>query len=256
MGRITELQAWARGAWEAYAPSFLSPWRTPPCRFVILTTGRTGSELLRQLLDSHPGIVCDGELLRVTPRLPYRYVESAAVRAFPSATEAYGWKALGAHLTDCLGTGAVRFLERLHEDGYRFVLLERRDYLQQAMSWYRVQTEPFHFRKGEDVRFVPAVVDPQVLLRATAENEEAARSVREMLGGLPRLTLTYEDDLLDEADRAKTLDRVCDHLGISRGEMASDLVRVTPRRTRDMLSNWDEVAAAFRGTRWARLVEE
>jgi LPS sulfotransferase NodH len=256
MGRIATFETWAAGAARAYAPALLAPWRTPDRRFVILTVGRTGSELLRQLLDSHPGIVCDGELLDVRPRFPRRYVDGAAVRARRGATEAYGWKALGAHLAGVRSTDPHRFLAALHEDGYRLLMLERRDYLQQSISWYRVQFEAFHFRQGDQVQFTPSEIDPQVLLRASAENEAAADRLRELVGDLPHLPLVYEDDLRDPAVRAMTMVRLCDYLGVSRQDMTSDLVKVTPRRTRDMVSNWEEVTAAFRGTRFAHLVED
>jgi LPS sulfotransferase NodH len=253
---VATFKEWARGAVSAYAAAPFAPRRRPPKLFVVLTVGRTGSELLRHLLNSHRGVVCDSELLKYQPFFPRLFIDAAQARAHDGATEAYGWKELGVNVERARGTTPRRFLQGLHDDGYQFILLERRDYLQQSISWYRTSTEGFHFHNGDRAQFSPTHIDPQVLLRAARANEAQAVLVRDMVAGFAHLTLTYEDDLLYEHDRNATLDRICDYLGISRQVMSADMIKITPRETRDMVTNWTEVVAAFEGTRFAHLVAE
>ena len=53
-----------------------------PRRFVILTSGRSGSELLASLLDAHPAIVSEGEILQRPRRYPTAYLRGHALRAY------------------------------------------------------------------------------------------------------------------------------------------------------------------------------
>jgi hypothetical protein len=133
--------------------------------------------------------------------------------------------------------------------------LERRDHLQQSISWHRAHTQRFHFRRGEEGLFARTEIDPLVLLRATAENADAAVRLRDIVGDLPHLRLVYEDHLLDASTQPETMRRVCEYLGVSSRPLDSDLIRVSPRRTEDMVSNWQQIVAVFRGSSYAHLVE-
>jgi LPS sulfotransferase NodH len=238
-----------------YLPALLSPWYTPATRFVIVTVGRTGSELLSQLLNSHPQIVCDGELQSGLPRFPARYVRAAAARARLAGAEVYGWKLLVGQFRDVHGIRRPEcYVTELSEAGYRVILLERRDHLQQSISWYRALATGFHHHRGEEGAFSQYEIDPQLLLSSTAKNEEATEWLRRAVADVPHLTLVYEEDLLDAADHAATVERVCRWLDVAPGPTSTDLVKVAPRSTRDMISNWDEVVLAFRDTRFAHLV--
>lgn len=243
------------GAARAYAPGLLAPWYVPSVRFVIVTIGRTGSELLSQSLDSHPEIVCDGEIMNRLPRYPRLQVAAAAARARAKGAKVHGWKLLVGQLRELRGIDSQQYIPQLAERGTKVILLERNDPLQIAISWYRAFNDTFHHRKGEEVRFEPCAIDPQLLLWATEENAAAADWLRAAIGNAPRLSLVYETDLLDPADRAATIERVCRYLSVEPELTSCDLVKVAPRRTREMVSNWDEVVDVFRGTRFAHLVE-
>lgn len=229
-----------------YAPALVARWTTPSKKFVIVTLGRTGSELLVELLDSHPDITCRGELLADSPRLPQLHVRARAAAAGLGQAKAFGWKLLLAQFVDNPRlNGRLDYLAHLNEGGYQILLLERRDYLQQAISWNRAEIGSYHYRQGEKTEFVPSLIEPELLLYWTRVNEEAAVALRRSVGALPRLELVYEDDLLDPAVHQATVDRVCAYLGIGPAPVSSRLIKVAPRRTDEMLSNWDEVKALF-----------
>lgn len=241
----------------SYTPALVAPWYTPSNRFVILTVGRTGSELLRQLLDSHPDIVCDGEILAGSPSFPRLQTMASGARARLGGAEVYGWKLLVGQLRDVKGIHhPERYITRLSEAGVRVILLERKDHLQQAISWHCAHSTEFHHHRGRDATFVPQEIDPEMLLWATASNEEATEWLRRAVAPVPHLSIAYEDGLLDAADQQSTLDRVCRFLGVGVAPMSCDLVKISPRRSCDRVSNWDEVESTFRGSRFACFVAD
>jgi hypothetical protein len=259
MSRSSALARSRFGCARAYAPALLGRWVRPPVQFVIITVGRTGSELLVSLLDSHPGIVCDSEILAESPPFPASYVRAKTALARFHGAEVYGWKLLTGQFRNIgtVGFGDSRkFVHRLYRDGFQIIHVERRDHLQQAMSWYRAQQNGYHQNQGAAVSFAPDTIDPTTLLWATFANDEASEFLKGILAPLPHLHLVYEDDLQDETRHQATADRICRFLDVAPAPVRSDLLKVTPQETRDMVTNWDEISALFRQSRYADLVEE
>src|SRR3954454_17120767 len=77
--------------------SMCAPALAPEKRFVITCLARTGSQLLVSLLDGHPSIRCESEVLRARhPRVaPHVFLESRAFLArLRQRSRAYGFKGL------------------------------------------------------------------------------------------------------------------------------------------------------------------
>jgi len=240
----------ARAA-RAYGPSLIQRIFTARRRFVILTAGRSGSELLVDLLNSHPQIVCDGEILGTHRALPERFVAARAVLARLRGAEAYGFKLLREHVAlQELGDPAS-YLRRLHESGVRIILLERRDMVAQAVSFVRAAAGRYHYRRADGVLFTPTRVDPMAVLATMYVLEEGVSFARQALASIPHLRLVYEDHLSDSARHQPTADDICNYLGLAPAPVRTELIRITPRRTADQLENFDEVVAALSATRFA-----
>jgi LPS sulfotransferase NodH len=239
-------------ALRTYGPALAAPLAKPARRFVILTTGRTGSELLVSLLDSHPRITCDGELFAAHLRLPRLYVAARAASAGLHGAHAYGWKLLARDFRATQGVGPPdEYVGRLQADGYRVVLLERRDVLQQTISSIRAGKAGYHHRGAGAPKFEVGPMDPVEVLVGIALVEESNAYVRKLAGEVPHLRLCYEDDLLEPANQQATVDRVCEFLELPSARAHSELVKVTPRQTRDLASNYDEIADLLAQTRFA-----
>lgn len=249
----------AASAAMRYLPAIAPRWASPIRRFVIVTVGRTGSELLVNLLDRHPRVVCEGEILALRPRFPRQYARARAARAGWHGAEAYGWKLLTGHFMDgtdssVTADAAERYIAGLVEDGHRIILLERRDHLQQAISWYRAHHGRFHYRHGDDEAYVPVEVDPELLLRAASTNEVASDQLRVSVKVVPHLRLVYEDDLLDPVRHQHTLDSVCAFLGIASAPASTEYIKVAPRHTQELVSNWPAIEECFRNSGCAHLL--
>ena len=81
-----------------------------------------GSTLIASLLDAHPAIRCEGELLMHRLLLPLTYVDGRCGAAGRTGTSAYGFKILTHHLMRDRGIADPRpFIAKLRDRGYRAV---------------------------------------------------------------------------------------------------------------------------------------
>lgn len=245
----------------AYGLSWAAPLVAPDKRFVLFGTGRVGSELLMSLLDSHRDIACDGEILADDTLLfPRRLVEWRAVRAGRRGARAYGFKVLTnqlrfrAHLPD-----VESFFADMRDRGHVVVLVQRRNILKVAVSFLQAESVGWHHRSSDSAP--PAegrqfLLDPMRLVAGVQQLSEATRWNDQLLADVPHLTVTYEDDLEDADRHQATVDMITDALGLPTQPVATDLVRVVPRRLRDRVANYDEIADLLARTRFAPFLDD
>lgn len=218
-------------------------------RFIILSVGRSGSELLVSLLGSHPDIVCESEILSVRRRSPWSFLLRRAASARLRG-KAYGFKLLGHHPQLQYAGDAGQFVRRLHELGFHVIALERRDWFGQAVSAIRAAATEYHVRTSDRARFSPVHLDPVAVLAALYLVEDGVTSMRAALEGVPALRLVYEDDLGDERRQQRTVERICAHLGLARADVTTDLVKLTPRSPAKGVANFDEISELISNTRF------
>src|SRR5205807_7362425 len=159
-GRPARSSVPALQATRDYAPALLARLCAPSRRFVIMTTGRTGSELLVSLLNSHPGIRCGGEILRDGRAFPHQYLAARAAMAGLRGMNAFGWKLLPGHFRNPGGTirgigDPTKYPARLNAMGYRLILLLRGNPVQQALSFISGADRQFHYSKASNDGFEP-----------------------------------------------------------------------------------------------------
>ena len=251
---------------------------TAPGNFAMFHVGRSGSRVLADLLQQHPRIQCDGEILRG----PYRLTPAIAagekqlreprdpasvIRSrIPSAgfSRFYGFEMKFFHLRFNDST-----IERFVEDAVRlgvthFVVLERRNTLRKVVSSLLArQRGRFHFREGEspppatlsiDVERVDIDNEVKPLIAFLESFARDFRVLRKELESRRSLWLTYEDNV--ERDPVQGAHRVCDFLGLDRHHPSVDYVRTTPRALRTLISNYHELAEALGGTPFEWMLEE
>jgi LPS sulfotransferase NodH len=246
----------ARRALRSYAPAAAYRWKAPECRFVVVTAGRTGSELLVSLLDAHPVIRCDSEILADTRSFPDQLIASRAAIAGLRGAKAYGFKLLDTHFMFFQDVGPPgTYLRRLHERGWQIILLERQDLLQQALSHIRAQGTRYHYHRGDGATFTPMVMDPMSVIANMFLLDQHTDFVRAALADVPHLTLVYEQHLAQQHQQQGTVDQVCEYLGLPMATVNSDLVKVAPRTTPEQIANYEDVAAILESTRFAGYLE-
>lgn len=239
-----------------YALSLCRRWVTPDRRFVIVTPGRSGSELLVDLLDSQPAIACDREVLNQRRTQPERFVAGRAARAAISGAKAYGFKLFCGHFGYQPLRDEEGLIRRLHDSGYEVILLRRANRLAQALSAAVARQTRWHWRASDAGPLSPVSVDPVEVLFHAFLFEESDAFLESATDAIPHLQFTYENDLGEPLAQQATVDRICAHLGLSSTRAQSDQVRRSPLRLQDRVANFDEVERAVRATRFGPYLDE
>jgi hypothetical protein len=227
-------------------------------RLLIMTSGRTGSELLVSLLASHPHISCDAELLGVYRRWPDRFLAGREVRAHQRGALAYGIKVQPHHLDDVQDmedSGA--WLRGLHELGWAFICLRRRNTFHQAISVVRAHHEAqWHFKTGQADNARPLAIDPLVLMQVMYAIVQIEQRIDELLKDIDYVELFYEDHFETPERQASTLELITSRLGLPSIPTSTDLVRTSPVDVRETVINYSELVAELRRNRFSEYAEE
>ena len=232
------------------------PNELPEIRFHIFGQGRTGSRLLCDLLHSHPDITCDLEILAERARDPRGLIEAHARLC---ETRAHGFKHKHYQLTlrQRIEDPAA-FLQSLHDDGWKMLHLTRRNVVRHALSGIaRERTGVTHKLGGKDSGAFEKLHVEVDELRGWVEDRKE-RQAREMaaIGDLPRLEIVYDDDLMSAESQSAACARVVEWLGLPPAEMTAKIRPNTPKKLRDFVANFDELAEAFAGTDEERFFAE
>lgn len=217
-------------------------------RFVVFGQGRSGSTLLTSLLNSHPDIHVDGEILRNWHALPHGVVQRRLLRC---GKRVYGFKLLSYQLDNVLCyRDPNRFMDWLVSEGFLVLYLRRNNLLQFALSQINARLNRFHQRDGFRLERRRPTVTRGELFWWFNQLENRFRYEANVLSGRDYLGLVYEDDLLEEGSWPRTVERVCNYLGVPVSQATTDFIKVNPQRLRDIVANSDEVNAMLRGTRY------
>jgi len=243
---------------KRYLAGFAGRWLGAPSRFLVLCTSRTGSELLVSLLNAHPEVVCDSEILAHEVLFPRRFIEGRAVRARRDGARAYGFKLQINQLHDVQRLGDPReYLAGLHTRGAKIYRLRRHNLLKQVLSFARAKWSVTHIARGETHPLPDKVTaDPASLIAGLVHTESLERTADDLLLGIPHTTLFYEDDLADRPSQQRTVSRIFDELGVSAFETEPVLLATSPRRLRDALANYELIASVVGQTRFAKYLDE
>jgi hypothetical protein len=240
-----------------------------PTLFFILAAGRTGSTRLRLLLDSHPLVFCHGEvfgenlstlaepgseahqrLLVQRTTNPAGFARECIFSA--EGKEAVGFKILYHQLTDDWPS----LMDSLAADrDIRVVHLVRRNGLKRFLSEYFVGTVTRKnlILKNEEIPALPLVEIPTATLLANLESIEAeSERMRAIFSDHPVHEIAYEDSL---DDNGPALRGVLDFLGLPPAELSVGIKKILPDDPRALVANFDEVAAALRGTRFEWMLD-
>ena len=228
---------------------------TPDSRFVIFGTGRSGSQLLVDLVGQHPDVICDGELLAQPQRFPLGVVRLAADGAARRGARSHGFKLLAYQLR-ALSRPGHDLLGRLHETGTRLVHIDRSDALRRALSNMSARRTGWHRRTSARHEHEPFHVDPGELAGELGWFEKQHAIETEALGSLPRLALMYEPDLQQRAAHQATADRLFEWIGVRSVPVETRLQKLLPHALDEVVSNPTEMKAWLRRSPWSHLVDK
>lgn len=227
--------------------------------FVIFGIGRSGSTLLANLLNLHPLIHCDGEILRpgrwqnwrspLLPLLkrrpwPYVYSRQLAVRCLKHKA-VYGFKLHVQQVDD-----AKSLLSQLYISGWRIIHLERYSLFDQTISALVARhTHHFHGHQGQpEPDIAPFAIEKEQFLQMLRKREDRLQRCEDAVSAVPHLHLIYETDLASPAQWSETFSRICDYLGIPMTDspLQPNTEKPWRRSYSELILNYGELQEAFR----------
>lgn len=224
-------------------------------KLLIFGQGRTGSTLLGELLASHPDFEFGNELLRPRVRWPLVYLEG---RRAEHPRGGFGVHIKPYHLTDFQGVSNLRhWLERAHRRGWTVVHLYRENLLRQVLSTSSLiaMGGVSHLRTGDRTGPPRLSVDPAELLHWMDLRARSRAAETQALIGVPHETVSYERDLLTGQRWQSLAERLWSSVGLSPVPVTTSLRKINSDSLPALLLNYDEVAAALRGSPYERFLD-
>lgn len=229
----------------------------PRNNFVIFSQGRTGSNLLRSLLNSHPNIFCIREpFVRwyIKVLFPKLYIQGKLANCSKTVC---GLLLHDMHL-DFQKIAHKEMLSYLYNQGWKILHLRRENFLNQIISARFAFTQrQWHYQSAVDfdsTRLKNIYISPTEMIQLLEEREARYLREGEMMAQFPHLQVIYEEDLSTAEQHQKTVDKICDYLGISSAPVQTKMIK-TPRKTKELLQNYEEIAAFLKNTRYAHFLE-
>jgi LPS sulfotransferase NodH len=257
--------------------------------FIVFGQQRTGSTLVASRLNSHTRIVCYEEVflpwadsepslrewlkasgrpqwLRTVPAVKTSFLNTICnVASLPDDVGAIGFKVmyeqmslwpLLAYLAPSTGRLLQdRALRRwLRENHVIIVHTLRRNHLKVLVS-HELAGQSGRFHSRDPVGEKGKIVIPLRWLKARLRRIEAAERVaRNTIRGLPTIEIIYEDYISTESARQNA--RLCAALGqtIPRHGLSSSLNKISSDDLRNIVANYDQVAACLMGTPFERFL--
>jgi LPS sulfotransferase NodH len=216
-------------------------------KFVIFGLGRSGSTLLKQLLDSHPDIKCEGELFNVEDNyvtnpilrkivyhFPRRFLN---LRRFLANKPIYGFTLLIYQFGQ-----PQAMLEMLHNDGWKIINISRRNSLEQCFSFLvALHTKTWHRFREKEGTAPKLSLSAEELKHWLMLFEKNKKTESEILENLPHYRVVYEDNLIDEALWPETTRKIFEYLGINPAPVSASIQKTYSRPYSEIIENYDEL---------------
>ena len=234
----------------------------PKSKFLIYTRGRTGSTVLTDLLNCHPDVFCDVEIFNFLYsgskiKFPEMYIKSCSKRAAKHGKSVYGFKVKIAQLRyEHEYDNYEEILRKLFNDGYKFIYLKRDNYFRHKLSnIISAQTRIFHLKNGDKNSPVKVNVDCDQLMEGIQYSEVVNKTESENLKDIDHITITYEDDLIENSKHQETADKIFGYLGLGTVKVRTDLKRIVPEDLEKIISNYNEVYDYFKDTEYIKFLK-
>ncbi len=232
-------------------------------KFVIFGLGRTGSSLLVDLLNSHPDIYCDGEVLAlyrwgpISQRVilplwryyPLPLLEYWALRSRRKA--AFGLKLLVVHLHR-----PQQVMASLHGASWRIIHIHRRDLFALTISYeVALRTQRWKQNSPPMGEFVSLQLDPKAFMARLEERVAKTSYLADVLASVPHLEIVYENCLAERAMWPATSERLLTYLGLPMRPLNAGILKTWERPYSEMISNYDELITCVAQSPFAHLLD-
>ncbi len=219
-------------------------------KFIVYSQPRTGSTLLVDLLDSHPDIHCEREILAFTTLLTKPFLQA---RRSLHPRQIYGCKISNHQLERQVSRSCISaFLKTIQEEGWSIIHLRRENIVRQALSLLLADmTKVRHLETGK-IRLREQVrISPEELYNRVKETERWTQHDQGVFTGLPHLELIYERDLLRTEQHQITSNRAFEFLALASAPVQTRFVKLSPDPLSELVANLPELKERFKCTEYA-----
>lgn len=244
-----EIRSYLRVLWQKELPNN---------KFIIFGQGRTGSNLVRTLLHSHPQVICRGEVFMrhyLKVLMPKYFLRGQLAQH--SVDKVYGFQLQPVHFQFHRIDGKA-FLSYLHDQGWKIIYLTRKNWLHQKISAIiAIHKNKWHYRASE----VKTTKSPKIYLDGNEIIKELDKKGldyiqdEEMLKSIPYLEIIYEENLLTADQHQPTADKIFTYLNLASAPVKTSLQK-TPYKISEVIENYEEIAAILKQTQYAKFLEE
>ena len=249
-------------------------------RFVILGTQRTGTTLVRTCLNSHPDVLCCGEVFKLAkpsykkPDGLWHYTRRPLARRIgalvnPRGVTAdfldnmyseAGYKAIGFKLMLSHQISRPYIWPMLEARGVSAIIVRRRNLLKTLVSRRSAaETGVYHVSRElgvktavDDWQSKGVALDTATLVADLEAIDAETENWQAKLSAATRtLEIVYEDyaSNIDSGNQA-----MLEFLGVRPMELKSDLKKVNPDDLRRSIRNYDDVASTLRDSRFEAML--
>jgi len=216
-------------------------------KFVIFGQGRSGSTLLKQLLDSHPEIKCEGELLNIKDgylpnelmlklvyRIPFPFFN---YRKWIAKYPVYGFTLLFYQYWP-----QNYMLNKLVRNGWKIIYLTRNDSFSQSLSHLVAkQTSVWHRRNDDQEKETKVRINPEEFLNWIKQLQKNKSTENEIIKSLNHFEVVYENDMIREDMWSKTTARIFEYLGVYPAPAMANLKKTYSRPYSEIVENYEDL---------------
>jgi len=221
--------------------------------FILLFIGRSGSSYIIDMLNSHPDIVAERELLVPfdDSESEYNCLNNLYNKQRDVNISAVGFKT---KLTDVYDVG--QFTKMLDEFDTKIIYLYRDNVIKQTVSRInrkRLHDDREHHNLEKGDKKLPAFsIETEEFKRWFEETNNRSLEIHDYVHNVkrPQLRISYED-LLENHDLV--FKRIFDFLDVEPHKMESKLVKNTSDDLKDVLLNYDELKNLYKNTKFEEM---
>lgn len=240
--------------------------------FVVVSRPRTGTNMLRSILNQHgrvlafgevfrspefigwamPGYPRIGPLRRCLEREPVRFLDEVVYGPYPRRFQAVGFKLFYGHARQ---PGWQPVWDRLQDRGDVVVIhMRRRNVLKALISFARAErTGVWESRRGRRPDPGPIALDYEQCRYLFEQNRRWEAECDTRFVDHAQVDLLYEDLT---RDRAGQMRRVYEALGVEPRDVAPSTRRQGSKPLSASIANYTELKARFAGTPWEAFFED
>ena len=208
-------------------------------KFLIISRARSGTTLLRDLLNSHSDIDCEGEILASGRLFPKTHVKH---RIRKHRRPVYGAKILSYQMIQVHGiTMPGPFLRHFHDQGFQLIHLKRNTFWQTFSLLKAGTTGVYHSDRHKVTKARAIEVDIPNFIDRLRWNDALLNYETAGLKDLPNLEIDYDTELSQPDLFQATATKIFNYLGVSDQPVETKLKKILPSEPGDVILNFGDL---------------